>query len=127
MVPGSESATASFPFPEEGDHLALLAIEPSQYVCVVGHEKGVPGKVLAELMGHGKVDTSVNVYSQLIDGAKRAAAEQVGGELKPELFTIVHTGQRATESTLQFLRRIGGLAALGTRCYPLFGSILFTN
>ena len=50
------------------------------------HEKGVPGKVLAELMGHAKVDTSLNVYTQVIDGAKRAAAQQVGGEL----FTIVH-------------------------------------
>ena len=26
------------------------------------HEKGVPGKVVAELMGHAKVDTTLNVY-----------------------------------------------------------------
>jgi len=64
------------------------------------HEKGVPGKVLAELMGHEKVDTSVNVYTQVIDGAKRAAAQQVGGELNSELFTLVHAGQGTSRSTL---------------------------
>jgi hypothetical protein len=32
-------------------------------------------------VGHEKVDTSVNVYTQVIDGAKLAAAQQVGGEL----------------------------------------------
>ncbi|MBI4887613.1 MAG: hypothetical protein HY824_11020 [Acidobacteria bacterium] len=46
-------------------------------------------------MGHAKVDTSLNVYTQVIDGAKRAAAQQVGGEL----FTIVHAGQGAQELT----------------------------
>ena len=32
------------------------------------HEKGVPGKVVAQLMGHAKVDTTLNVYTQVIDG-----------------------------------------------------------
>jgi len=50
------------------------------------HEKGVPGKVLAQLMGHAKVDTTLNVYTQVIDGALRTAVEKVGSEL----FTIVH-------------------------------------
>ena len=50
------------------------------------HQKGVPGKVVAQLMGHAKVDTTLNVYTQVIDGALRAAAERVGAEL----FTIVH-------------------------------------
>jgi integrase len=45
------------------------------------HEKGVPGKVVAELMGHAKVDTTLNVYTQVIDGAKRSAAQHVGVEL----------------------------------------------
>jgi integrase len=53
------------------------------------HEKGVPGKVVAELMGHARVDTTLNVYTQVIDGAKVAAAAEVGNELieierKPE-------------------------------------------
>lgn len=52
------------------------------------HANGVPGRVLADLMGHAKVDTSVNVYAQVIDGAKRSAAEKVSGGL----FTIVHSG-----------------------------------
>ena len=55
----------------------------------------LPGRVLADLMGHAKVDTSLNVYAQVIDGAKRSAAEKVSGGL----FTIVHSGQGAQELT----------------------------
>ena len=43
-------------------------------------------KVVARLMGHAKVDTTLNVYTQVIDGALRAAVDKVGSEL----FTIVH-------------------------------------
>ncbi len=50
------------------------------------HDKGVPGKVVAQLMGHANVDTTLNVYTQVLDGAQRAAVDKVGGEL----FTIVH-------------------------------------
>jgi integrase len=49
-------------------------------------DKGVPGKVVAQLMGHANVDTMLNVYTQVLDGAVREAVEKVGGEL----FTIVH-------------------------------------
>jgi integrase len=45
------------------------------------HEHGVPGKVVAELMGHAKVDTTLNVYTQVIDGAKVAAAQLIGNGL----------------------------------------------
>lgn len=53
------------------------------------HDKGVPAKVMAQLMGHTKVDTTMNVYTQVLDGATRAAADRVGSELfrivqKPE-------------------------------------------
>jgi integrase len=51
------------------------------------HAKGVPGKVIAQLIGHANVDTTLNVYTQVLDGSLRAAADQVGSEL----FTIVHT------------------------------------
>jgi integrase len=37
------------------------------------HEKGVPGKVIAQLMGHAKVDTTLNVYTQVVDGAQDSA------------------------------------------------------
>jgi integrase len=57
------------------------------------HQKGVPGKVVAQLMGHAKVDTTLNVYTQVIDGSLRAAADKVGSEL----FTIVHNPERASE------------------------------
>jgi integrase len=45
------------------------------------HEKGVPGKVVAQLMGHANVDTTLNVYTQVLDGSVREAVERVGGEL----------------------------------------------
>ena len=45
------------------------------------HEKGVPGKVVAQLMGHAKVDTTLNVYTQVVDGSLRKAADVVGSEL----------------------------------------------
>jgi integrase len=57
------------------------------------HEKGVPGKVIAQLMGHAKVDTTLNVYTQVMDGSLRKAAELVGSEL----FTIVHKSEGASE------------------------------
>jgi len=41
----------------------------------------VPGKVVAQLMGHAKVDTTLNVYTQVIGGALRAAVDTVGSEL----------------------------------------------
>ena len=54
------------------------------------HDKGVPGKVVAQLMGHAKVDTTLNVYTQVLDGSLRAAVDKVGSEL----FTIVHKPER---------------------------------
>lgn len=35
------------------------------------HEKGVPGKVVATLMGHAKVDATLNVYTQVLDDSLR--------------------------------------------------------
>jgi integrase len=45
------------------------------------HDKGVPAKVVAQIMGHAKVDTTMNVYTQVLDGAARSAADRVGSEL----------------------------------------------
>jgi hypothetical protein len=44
-------------------------------------------------MGHARVDTTLNVYTQVVDGALRRAAEAVGSEL----FTIVHKPESASE------------------------------
>jgi integrase len=55
------------------------------------HEKGVPGKMVAQLMGHAKVDTTLNVYTQVIDGALRTAVDKIGSGL----FTIVHNPEGA--------------------------------
>ena len=42
-------------------------------------------------MGHASVDTTLNVYTQVLDGSVREAVERVGGEL----FTIVHKPESA--------------------------------
>ena len=55
------------------------------------HDRGVPGKVVAHLMGHANVDTTLNVYTQVLDGAVRDAVEKIGGEL----ITIVHNPEGA--------------------------------
>jgi integrase len=59
------------------------------------HDKGVPGKVVAQLMGHTNVDTTLNVYTQVLDGSVRDAVEKVGGEL----FAIVHRADKAAAVT----------------------------
>jgi integrase len=51
----------------------------------------VSGKVVAQLMGHANVDTTLNVYTQVFDGSVRDAVEKIGGEL----FTIVHRPEKA--------------------------------
>ena len=45
------------------------------------HDKGVPGKVVAQLMGHANVDTTLDVYTQVLDGSVREAVERVGNRL----------------------------------------------
>ncbi len=45
------------------------------------HAKGVPAKVVAQLMGHAKVDTTLTVYTQVLEGSLRAAVETIGQEL----------------------------------------------
>ena len=44
-------------------------------------------------MGHADVDTTLNVYAQVVDGSPRAAAEKAGSEL----FEIVQNGRAASE------------------------------
>jgi hypothetical protein len=46
----------------------------------------VPGKVIAQLIGHANVDTTLNVYTQVLDGSVREAVQKVGSAL----FTVVH-------------------------------------
>ncbi len=57
------------------------------------HDKGVPGKIVGELMGHAKVDTTLNIYTQVLDASVRTAVAKVGDEL----FTIVHRPAGTTE------------------------------
>jgi hypothetical protein len=51
----------------------------------------VPGKVVAQLMGHAHVDTTLNIYTQVLDGSVRDAAKKVGREL----ITIAHSPESA--------------------------------
>ena len=37
----------------------------------------MPGKIIAQLMGHAKVDTTLNIYAQVLDGSVREAAERL--------------------------------------------------
>ena len=46
-------------------------------------------------MGHVNIDTTLNVYTQVLAGSLRAAVDTVGGEL----FTIVHRPVRADAVT----------------------------
>ena len=59
------------------------------------HDKGVPAKVVAQIMGHTKVDTTMNICTQVLDGAARAAADRVGSEL----FRIVQNPDGVTTPT----------------------------
>ena len=53
------------------------------------HDKGIPSKVTAQLMGHTNVDVTLNVYTQVMDDSLRISAERVGREL----FSIVQSGE----------------------------------
>ena len=55
----------------------------------------MPGKVVAQLMGHAQVDTTLNVYTQVLDGSTRAATDRIAAEL----FTIVHSPEESSELT----------------------------
>jgi integrase len=46
-------------------------------------------------MGHANVDTTLNVYTQVLDASVRNAAAKVGDEL----FTIVHKPAGTSELT----------------------------
>ena len=46
-------------------------------------------------MGHAKVDTTLNIYTQVLDASVRSAVEKVGDEL----FTIVHRPAEPSELT----------------------------
>ena len=59
------------------------------------HDKGVPAKVIAQLMGHAKVDTTLNVYAQVLDGSLRAAVETIGDGL----FRIVQSADGSSGLT----------------------------
>ncbi len=55
-------------------------------------------------MGHANVDTTLNVYTQVLDGSMRDAVEKVGGEL----FTIVHKPENKNSgSAAQVVESIG--------------------
>jgi integrase len=56
-------------------------------------EEGVPGKVVAQLMGHTNADVTVNVYTQILDASLRTTVDRIGDEL----FTIVHGTETGSE------------------------------
>ena len=66
------------------------------------HDKRGPGEAVAQLMGLASVDT-LNIYTQVLDGALRTIVGTVGGEL----LTIVHQpgGSPCTTPTCDLLVR----------------------
>jgi integrase len=57
------------------------------------HDKGVPQKVLAQLMGHTNVNTTMNVYTQVMEDSLGAAVNKVG----QELFSFVQSAEGERE------------------------------
>jgi integrase len=56
------------------------------------HNTGAPSKVTAELMGHARVYTTLNVYTQVMVDALRPAVDRIGEEL---FATCSHSEQKA--------------------------------
>ncbi len=69
-----------------GPYACTIHVGPTSVSETRGRGSSVSGPRFAQLLGHTKVDTTLNVYTQVLDGALRAAATKVGDEL----FTIVH-------------------------------------
>jgi hypothetical protein len=57
------------------------------------HDQGVPGKVVAKLMGHTNADVTLNIYTQAMDDSLRTAVDRVGNRL----FNIVHSDEGSQE------------------------------
>ena len=57
------------------------------------HDKNVPEKVVAELMGHTNVSTTLNVYTHVMQDSARLAADKIG----EELFNFVQSGEGTGE------------------------------
>jgi len=72
--------------------------------------------VVAQLMGHAKVDTTLNVYTQVLEGALRTPVDQVGSEL----ITMCHkpeTGGKLTHWR-RLARRTGRFPTLCSSARP---------
>lgn len=63
-------------------HLADVATD----LRVLGSRQGVPGKVVAQLMGHTNADVTIHVYTQVLDASLRTAVDRIGGNCS-RLFT----------------------------------------
>ena len=55
----------------------------------------MPGNMIAQLMGHARVDTTLNVHAQVLDRSVREAADRVGSTL----ITIDHTASEVAATT----------------------------
>ena len=51
--------------------------------------------MVAQLMGHANVDTTLNVHTQVLDASVRAVVGKIGDKL----FTIVHRLEKADAVT----------------------------
>ena len=74
-------------------NIACDVVDVSSDVFILGARQGRTRKIVAALMGHAKVGTTLNIYTQVLDASVRTAVAKVGDEL----FTIVHRPAGTTE------------------------------
>jgi len=55
----------------------------------------MPAQVSAQLRGHAKVDTTLNVYAHVLDDSVGEAAERGGGSL----ITVDHSSSKVATTT----------------------------
>ena len=65
----------------EGGRGHLVSDAANENMSGLKRDRGVPGMVVAQLMRHANVDTTINVYTQVLDGSVRDAVERVGSQM----------------------------------------------
>ena len=71
------------------------------------HDKGVPGKVVAQLMGHANVDTTLNVYTQVLDESLRDGRREGRQRIVHNCSQAGRDGPRSAKSLKRLARPAG--------------------
>jgi len=76
ISPNNVLRRSIFPVCEQLGRLYLTWLTFRRTYSSWSHDKGVSGKAIAQLMGHANVDTTLNVYTQVLDGSARDASRR---------------------------------------------------